>query len=327
MEKLSIPALSSAYDPEREKVTDLVDDLVSYTWELVIPSAANLVAFSGGVDSSLAALLVHKAFIGGGEESGGEATAVLGVSPAVSPDQIELARRVASFIGIPLVEAETSEGSDSSYVSNRGEACLVCKTHLYSALTAVARRAERYPAPLLFNGTNKDDLGDNSRVGLLAARRFRVRSPLHRTTKARVRAAARHLGLPNWDYAAAPCLRSRIAFGVQATKRHLETVRLAEDFVRRNLCLGPTHNLRVRMLAGNRARIELDPDIFQTCHQDLLLNIHLRDYIHSLGFTGGLSVAIFRSGSLLSNVHPNIIYDPSTSSFTQPIEPHSPLVP
>ena len=66
----------------------------------------------------------------------------------------------------------------------------------------------------MFNGTNKDDLSDSTRVGLIAARDFNVCSPLEEFTKDEVRAVAKEFGLFNHDYAASPCLRSRLAFGV-----------------------------------------------------------------------------------------------------------------
>lgn len=43
--------------------------------------------------------------------------------------------------GIPLTEVATTEGSDPDYIANEGQSCFHCKTHLYSALEAVAAQA------------------------------------------------------------------------------------------------------------------------------------------------------------------------------------------
>lgn len=98
-------------------------------------------------------------------------------------------------------------------------------------------RANLYATRHFLAGTNLDDLSDPTRLGLVAARDFEVASPLAGLSKAAVRAVARSLGLPNWDWAAAPCLRSRLQFGVQATPEALGLVERAEALVSRVLGL------------------------------------------------------------------------------------------
>lgn len=268
---------------------ELVDQLLSRTYEMMDPNAANVVAYSGGVDSSLVAALVHRVFsdyqttyqqsahtINGHFNNKGSVQAVLGISPAVPQAQITVARTVADKIGIQLTEVSTTEGSDDTYQRNDGYACYVCKTHLYSTLRTVANAVmkqqqkslnwkRQYPQNhsfILYNGTNADDTQDPTRLGLIAASNFRVHSPLDQITKNQVRQAAKYLGLPNWNAAASPCLRSRLAMGVTATEDHLKAVELAEEFVRRVLRLDETVNARVRMLSGGKAMVELDDSIF-----------------------------------------------------------------
>jgi len=87
----------------------------------------NVVAFSGGVDSSLVAYLVHQAFPG-------NSMACLGVSASLPVDQLMLARRVAGVIGIPLQEVSPGEGEHEEYVANQGRSCYQCKVTAHSGL-------------------------------------------------------------------------------------------------------------------------------------------------------------------------------------------------
>lgn len=302
--------LSSSHDTSRSNVQsntssmELVDRLLQRTSEMMDPHAANVIAFSGGVDSSLVAALVHRVFNQQTiyddntsntslNQHGGSLQAVLGISPAVPQTQITMARTVAKTIGIELTEVPTSEGNDETYQRNDGYACLVCKTHLYSTLETVANTVMKqqqeqlqirrqqyqqhgewnecdvsYNSVILYNGTNADDRTDPTRLGLIAASNFKVHSPLDQITKDEVRAAAKYLGLPNWNAAASPCLRSRLAMGVMATSEHLRAVEKAEEFVRYVLNIDETVNARVRMLAGGKAVVELDQSILMdTSHR------------------------------------------------------------
>lgn len=264
------PNNSSAFIHTNEASKELVDDLLERTQQMMDVSAANVVAFSGGVDSSLVAALVYKSFQTRSQNTKkGSVQAVLGISNAVPQTQLEMARNVANTIGIPLREVRTEEGNDESYIKNDGHACFVCKTHLYSTLETVANAVLKEQevsngsdaannSVILYNGTNADDTRDPTRLGLVAASNFRVLSPLDHITKDQVRQASKYLGLPNWNAAASPCLRSRLAMGVEATERHLKAVEKAEEFVRRVLVLDETRNVRVRMLSGGKAMVELD---------------------------------------------------------------------
>ena len=243
----------------------------------------HVVAFSGGVDSSLVAHVVHRAFGAGDDDDDDDddlsgasprCVAAIGVSPSLPQSQLQIARDVAAHIGIPLWELPTNEGDIPEYVANDGESCAHCKNTLYSTLRAVAAAAaDSTAAPsdavpsaaqhvVLYNGTNADDLKDPTRLGILAAAHHRVESPACRLDKTRVRRLARAAGLPNWNLAAAPCLRSRLAPGVRATPGQLEAVEAAEAAVRVALNVGPTENMRVRVKsrAGDVALATLELD-------------------------------------------------------------------
>lgn len=158
---------------------------------------------------------------------------------------------------------------------------------------------------ILYNGTNADDLHDPTRLGLVAASNFAVRSPLSHMTKLDVRRAAKHLGLPNWNAAASPCLRSRLAMGVEATSAHLKAIEDAECFVKKVLGLDDTVNVRVRMLSGGRAMVELDDSFFVGVHDSenwVVRTLHENGFEDQLrkkwGFTSLAGVRQFRTGSV-----------------------------
>lgn len=332
---------------ESVDATALVDQLLHYTRSLMNSSEDNndddssrssgslpirkrqhVIAFSGGIDSSVVAALIHQS---ADHSSGMESVkAVLGLSPAVPADQIHLAEQVAATIGIDLVQIPTTEGQDETYIANDGKACLACKTHLYTCLTTIENHFapptvfpvrsdgsfgydpdQPHPQVILYNGTNADDLKDPTRLGLIAADTFRVRSPLRYTSKDLVRLAGRHLGLFNWQYAASPCLRSRLALGVPALPEHLRQIERAEGFLRERLQLSATRSIRVRLLSKNRAMIEVEGDILDkvrdclngTCTGETIEDASTRQntftefFEEDLGFAS-VDVRLFKTGSV-----------------------------
>jgi pyridinium-3,5-biscarboxylic acid mononucleotide sulfurtransferase len=182
-----------------------------------------IVAFSGGVDSSLVAAVAARAL-------GPRALAVTAVSPSVAAGELEGARRVAAAIGIAHETIATDELARAGYRRNGPDRCYFCKTELYDALAELAAR--RGYATLL-SGANADDAGD-WRPGLRAAAEHGVRHPLLEAGagKAQVRALARHLQLPSADKPASPCLASRIPYGTAVEPETLALVDRAEQAVR-----------------------------------------------------------------------------------------------
>jgi pyridinium-3,5-biscarboxylic acid mononucleotide sulfurtransferase len=207
-----------------------------------------ILGYSGGVDSALLAVV--------GSQTLGPARflAVTGRSASLGQDQAQSAVRLAERFRVPLHEIDTRELDDPRYLGNSTDRCYFCKSELWGRLRQVA---DALGFETVVDGTNADDLREH-RPGLRAATEHRVRSPLAelRWTKQDIRDAARELDIPVWDAPAAPCLSSRIAYGLAITPARLRQVELGESLLR---SLGIRGDLRVRH-HGDRARIEMGLD-------------------------------------------------------------------
>ncbi len=241
------------------------------------------VAFSGGVDSAV--LLAVCA-----EELGEDVIAVTAVSPSLARTELEGARDLARDLGVELVEIETREMDVAEYVRNQPDRCFHCKSTLFVAMERVAR--ERGIETLLY-GSNLSDAGDH-RPGEQAATERGVRAPLREAelTKDDVREIGRRLGLSVWDKPAAPCLSSRIAYGIPVTEEALRRIEEAEGFLREVL---EAPVLRVRH-HGDVARIEIPRSIFSRAMAE---RDRIVSRLNELGYRYvTLDLAGFRSGSL-----------------------------
>jgi pyridinium-3,5-biscarboxylic acid mononucleotide sulfurtransferase len=205
-----------------------------------------LIAYSGGVDSTLLLKL-------GLEELGERTVAVLASSPAYPESEQEEARKLARSLGARLVEVQTSEVELEAYAQNHPDRCFHCKEELFDTLEPVQR--ELGLAHLAY-GATADDAGDH-RPGHGSAVRRGVRFPLLEAgmAKSEIRAAARALGLPNWNKASFACLSSRIPHGTRVTVAALRQIEAAEAAVK---ALG-FRQVRVRH-HGDVARIEVEAD-------------------------------------------------------------------
>jgi uncharacterized protein len=242
-----------------------------------------VVAYSGGVDSSLLLCVAH-------ETLGERALGVIGRSDSYAARELELARAQAASFGARLEVVTTGELSDPAFRANPAERCYHCKNELYRQLDLVAQRM----GAVVVDGTIVDDLAD-WRPGRRAAGEHGVRSPLAELgfAKADVRAAAAHYGLASADKPASPCLASRIPYGTGITRENLAMVEQAEALLR---SLG-FDELRVRH-HGDTARIEVPlADLAHIAEPEVREQVV--DGLKALGYRYiTLDLEGFRSGSL-----------------------------
>jgi uncharacterized protein len=213
-----------------------------------------LVAYSGGVDSTLLLKLAL-------EELGEGAVAVLASSPAYPEAEQEEARALAQVLGARLVEVTTSEVELEAYTRNNPDRCFHCKEELFDTLEPIQH--DLGLAHLAY-GASADDAGDH-RPGHGSAVRRGVRFPLLEAGmgKSDIRAAARTLGLPNWNKPSFACLSSRIPHGTPVTVAALRQIETAEQALK---AIG-FRQVRVRH-HGDVARIEVEPsEIARLVHE------------------------------------------------------------
>jgi len=230
-----------------------------------------IVAFSGGVDSSLLALAARKSL-------NDNAIAVTAKSPTFPLREIIEATRIASLINIKHIVIETDEFKDPEFTRNPPNRCYYCKKNLFSKLKDLSSKLN---VEAIVTGTNADELGEY-RPGHAAEIEEEVRTPYVelRFTKKDIREVAKHVGLPNWDKPSMACLASRIPYGLEITEDRLRRIDEAERMVKD---IVNVRQVRVRDHNGI-ARIEVYPE-----ERSKFFNTDLMDKVaeslKSIGFT------------------------------------------
>jgi len=255
-----------------------------------------VVAFSGGVDSSVVAALAHEAL-------GDDAVACTAKSETLPAAELDDASRVAEEIGVRHEVVSFSELDSEAFVENDDERCYHCRSMRLGTMFETARELG---IETVCDGTNASDPGEGHRPGLRAVEELNAYSPLleHGATKEEVREMARHYDLSVADKPSMACLSSRIPTGLEVTEERLTRVEKAEQLLR----TWGFEQFRVRDHDG-LARIEVGADELERA-LDPDFAAAAREHVSDLGFDHvTLDLAGYRTGSVSPEETPDDVLD------------------
>jgi uncharacterized protein len=262
-----------------EKATILKEVMEEYTENNV------MIAFSGGVDSSL----VLKMACESASHKGNKVYAATLNTMLHPAYEIENAKKVANEVGAIHLILEVNELDNAGILNNPIDRCYLCKKYLFEE---IIKKANELNVNTIMEGTNEDDL-HVYRPGIRAIHELGIKSPLAKAgiTKVEVRQLALDYGMSVSNRPSAPCLATRFPYGTSLCYEKLRIVEKAENYIK---SLG-INNVRVRV-HDDIARIEVDEkEIFKIIEKSKETTIFLKN----LGYSYvTIDLEGFRSGSM-----------------------------
>ncbi|MFX1286625.1 MAG: ATP-dependent sacrificial sulfur transferase LarE [Promethearchaeota archaeon] len=231
---------------------------------------SGIVAFSGGVDSTVAARLFQKVCK--------KMKLVTVISEWISSSEVEDAKAIAQDLKIPHEIIQISLGKETHLWKNPPDRCFHCKLLVFSHLLDYAKH---HGYDLVLDGTNASDVKGH-RPGLKALEKLEIQSPLLQgeITKEEVRRIAKHYKLPVAKKPAMACLASRIPYGEEITREKLNRVAQGEKILRN---FGFSNQLRLRD-HDSIARIEINQKDFPILLEKNIL-VQIVDELRALGYS------------------------------------------
>ncbi|KPL16093.1 MAG: hypothetical protein AMS26_05915 [Bacteroides sp. SM23_62] len=255
-----------------------------------------VIAFSGGVDSTLLARVAR-------DSINGNLLLVTATSSTYPFYELDDAKKIAAFLKIKHRIIVSEEIEIPGFSNNPPDRCYYCKSELFAKIRYIAEQ-ENYD--VVFDGSNADDLND-FRPGIKALKEKGILSPLVEAglNKEEIRELSRKFNLPTAEKPAYACLASRFPYGEKITRKKLDRVALAEKEIR-NLGF---KTFRVRS-HENLARLEFDRDEMDRAWG---ARNKLRSVCEKAGFLFiTMDLKDFKSGSM------NIVLKNQNSPYTRP---------